>query len=86
MVKGISRQVIVVHAPDQKLFEQAIFILKDEAIGKEGVTDEMLLKAADKILHSTGKESNPRRYQFGPLWACAGAVSTGLVWLLTVLI
>ena len=27
MVKGISRQVIVVHAPDPKLFEQAIFIL-----------------------------------------------------------
>ena len=31
MVKGISRQVIVVHAPDPKLFEQAIFILKDTA-------------------------------------------------------
>ncbi len=27
MVKGISRQVIVVHSPDPKLFEQAIFIL-----------------------------------------------------------
>jgi len=41
MVKGISRQVIVVHAPDQKLFEQAIFILKDDAVGA-GVTDEAL--------------------------------------------
>ena len=28
MVKGISKQVIVVHSPDPKLFEQAIFILK----------------------------------------------------------
>ena len=27
MVKGISRQVILVHSPDPKLFEQAIFIL-----------------------------------------------------------
>ena len=26
MVKGISRQVIVVHSPDPALFEQAIFI------------------------------------------------------------
>ena len=34
MVKGISRQVIVVHSPDPKLFEQAIFILKDEAVGQ----------------------------------------------------
>ena len=30
MVKGISRQVILVQSPEPKLFEQAIFILKDE--------------------------------------------------------
>lgn len=47
MVKGISRQVIVVHSPDPKLFEQAIFILKDNAVG-EGITDEALLKEAQK--------------------------------------
>ena len=29
MVKGISKQVIVVDAPEPKLFEQAIFILKE---------------------------------------------------------
>ena len=32
MVKGISRQVIVVHAPEPKLFEQAIFILNDDPV------------------------------------------------------
>ena len=51
MVKGISRQVIVVHSPDPKLFEQAIFILKDNAVG-EGVTDEALLKEAQKAIHT----------------------------------
>ena len=35
MVKGISRQVIVVHSPDPKLFEQAIFILKEDAAARE---------------------------------------------------
>ena len=30
MVKGISRQVIVVQSPDPKLFDQAIFILRDD--------------------------------------------------------
>lgn len=85
MVKGISRQVIVVHAPDQKLFDEAIFILKADAVGKEGVTDEMLLKAADKILHSTPKRKKRGRI-YGPAWACAGAICTGLVWLLSVLI
>ena len=33
MVKGISKQVIVVHSPEPKLFEQAIFILKEDAQG-----------------------------------------------------
>ena len=32
MVKGISRQVIVVQSPDKKLFDQAIFILKEDAV------------------------------------------------------
>ena len=33
MVKGISRQVIVVQSPEPKIFEQAIFILKEDALG-----------------------------------------------------
>ena len=40
MVKGVSRQVIVVHSPDPKLFEQAIFILKD---GQQEVQVEFFL-------------------------------------------
>ena len=31
MVKGVSRQVIVVKSPDPQLFEQAIFILRADA-------------------------------------------------------
>ena len=46
MVKGNSRQIIVVNAPDQKLFEQAIFILREGAVGADGITDEALLKEA----------------------------------------
>ena len=83
MVKGNSRQVIVVHNPEQKLFEQAIFILRDDAVGKDGITDEMLLKSADKILHSGNKK---HRVFSGFVWAFAGGISVGLVWLLTVLI
>lgn len=86
MVKGISRQVIVVHSPDQKLFDQAIFILKDEAVDKGGVTDEMLLKAANKLLNSPGKGKKQSLTSYGAVWACAGALATGFVWLLTVLI
>ena len=31
MVKGTSRQVIVVHATEEKLFDQAIFLLREGA-------------------------------------------------------
>ena len=85
MVKGISRQVIVVHSPDQKLFDQAIFILKDDAV-KEGVTDEMLLKAANKLLNSAPQSKKLSLASYGAVWACAGALVTGLAWFLTVLI
>lgn len=77
MVKGISRQVILVHGPDTQLFEQAIFILKDNA---QGVTDEMLLKEAKKIINSPKKHRNCS----GPVWACGGALLTGIIWLITI--
>lgn len=32
MVKGITRQVILVKSPDPRLFEEAIFIVKEEAL------------------------------------------------------
>lgn len=85
MVKGVSRQVIVVQGTDQKLFDQAIFILRDSALGK-GVTDEDLLKEADRAIH--GKDPDrPRKswYRYGPVWAVGGAAVTGAVWLLTAL-
>ena len=38
MVKGNTRQVIVVKSPDPKLFEQAIFLLREDALEKQGLT------------------------------------------------
>ena len=45
LVKGISRRVIVVDSPDPKLFEQAIFIIRNDALTKEGVTPQQVLAA-----------------------------------------
>lgn len=85
MVKGISRQVIVVHSPEPELFEQAIFILKDDAVG-EGITDEQLLKEAQLAIHTGGRMEKKRHfYLYGAVWASGGALLTGLAWLLTVL-
>ena len=86
MVKGISKQVIVVQAPDAKLFEQAIFILRSREHGYEGVTDEMLLKEANQIIHRYGNEKRRSLRMWGPAWACFGAAATGIAWLISVLI
>ncbi len=83
MVKGVSKQVIVVNSPDKELFDQAIFILKDEAVG-QGITEELLLKEAKKTIGISCKKRYLRYY--GPVWACGGAFVTGAVWLLTVLL
>lgn len=82
MVKGISRQVIMVHTSGDKLFEQAIFILKDEAV-HSGVTDAELLKQAKQALRAGSGAGRRKIWLYGPVWACGGAILTGLVWLLT---
>ena len=78
MVKGISRQVILVHSPDTKLFEQAIFILKENA---GTVTDEMLLQEAKGIINSS-----KRKRTHCALWVCSGAIFTGAIWLFTIIL
>ena len=85
MVKGTSRQVIVVHAPEEKLFEQAIFILKDGAVGEGGISDETLLKEAKGYLGFTQRHRNKWLHN-GPVWGVAGAGITGLIWVVTMLL
>lgn len=82
MVKGVSRQVIVVQSPDRKLFEQAIFILRDDA-PQQGITEEMLLREARQA--ARGSRRQPAVTP-GPVWACGGALATAFVWLLTALL
>lgn len=85
MVKGISKQVILVQSPEPNMFEQAIFILKEDAVG-EGVTDDALLKEARQVIRGCDKPTRKRHfYLYGAVWATGGALLTGIAWLLTVL-
>lgn len=51
MVKGISRRVVVLDSPDQRFFEQAIFIVRNDAAG-EGITSRELVEEARRVAHS----------------------------------
>ena len=82
MVKGISRQVIVVQAPEPEMFEQVIFILKDGAVRPGGVTDDALLKEAKKLIQPS--RPHARRNLFHRVvWTLSGAAVTALLWLVT---
>ena len=83
MVKGISRQVIVVNSPDPKLFEQAIFIIRD---GQKEITDEALLKEAKRLMAAHGSAKRNSNIVASAFWTCCGATLTGVVWLITILL
>ena len=46
MVKGLSRKVIIVKSPDPKIFEQAIFIVRDDYLSSQGIGQKELLRQA----------------------------------------
>ena len=82
MVKGTSRQVIVVHSPDPKLFEQAIFILREDA---KGVTNEALLKEANLAIRKSS-EGKTGWWLYSTGWACAGAGVMALLWFVSTIL
>ena len=88
MVKGISRRVVVVDSPDQRFFEQAIFIVRNDA-GGEGVTARELVEEARRVARGcTGGSRLSRAWrELNPLvYTLIGAGSIGLVWLIVTLI
>ena len=88
MVKGISRRVVVVDSPDQRFFEQAIFIVRNDA-GGEGVTARELVEEARWVARGyTGGSRLSRAWrELNPLvYTLIGAGSIGLVWLIVTLI
>lgn len=82
LVKGISKQVIVVQSPDPQLFEQAIFILREDALKHGGVSEEALLREAKALIRNGGKAPSIS----GPLWAFGGALATAAVWVLSLVL
>ena len=79
MVKGISRQVIVVHGADPKLFEQAIFILKDDAVARGGIRDEDLLREARELINESAVPAKQPWFH-GPVWGLCGAALSCMLW------
>lgn len=88
MVKGITKQAVLVRSPDPELFEQAIFIVR----GDHGdVTSEDILRQARQAAgrYVSGKTAAGRwsgRIAARVGWLLLGAAAVGAAWLLTVLL
>jgi hypothetical protein len=85
LVKGVVRRVIVVKSPDPRIFEEAIFIVKEDATRQPGVTYEDILKEARNAANEYIRENMRGKRVFSripaPAFTVAGAAVTGLIWL-----
>ncbi len=84
MVKGVSRRVIVVKTPDRRLFEQAIFIVKEDAFTQNGVTAEQVLAEAQRVADGYVRRNSVigKRMHRIPafVYVAAGALLSTIVW------
>ena len=87
MVKGVSRRVVVIRSPDLKLFDEAIFIVREDVSKIGGVSQEDILKEAQDVAGKYVRRRPRGRLSriSPPLWAAIGAGITGLAWALSYL-
>lgn len=84
MIKGNTRQVIIVRGADSRLFEQAVFFLREDgdSISEEALLDEAM-RAADRYTLHKSRRCKPLPHA---IWLLIGAVSVGVLWALSLLL
>lgn len=85
VLKGTNKRIVVVKSPDPKVFEEAIFIIKEDFIGRKGRTSALkeAQKVADAYIRSTvSGQRGARRRIPAPVWAAVGAIFSALAVLL----
>lgn len=68
VVKGTSRRVVVVH-PEETLFEQIIYVVRDDALTRPGVSEAEVLHQAVSAVEPHLKEMPKRKKQQSRLTA-----------------
>ena len=91
MVKGVSRKVVVVKGPDDRFFDQAIFLVREDFISRMGISADQLCRqarqAADAYVRGVSQTRRERLSRLAPvLWSLLGAGAMGLLWLTITLI
>ena len=86
MVQGVSRQVIVVRSPDPRLFEQAIFIVRNDAFSQDGsgVSADAVVQEAQRVARGYIRQNTKTKGAKGTLYRLLyfllGALLSSGVW------
>ena len=86
VIKGITHRVVVVKSPDDRYFEEAIFVIRDDILLSKGADSAMILKEARRVARSYAGGNKKTIRHFirnlpAPYFAAVGAVLTGIAWL-----
>lgn len=87
VIKGLTHRVIIVKSPDERYFEQAIFIIRDDLFKNGEADSDAVLKEARRIansyvFHKAVKTKGMLLKRLpAPFFAAAGAAAAGIAWL-----
>ena len=89
MVKGLSRRAVLVRFPETGLFEEAVFVVREDRLSARGVSAEQVISEACQIAQNHHPKTRAARKRAG-LWPPAvytalGAIAVGAVWALSVI-
>ena len=85
MVKGISRRVVVVRPPDPSVFEEAIFVVRENRDAPRDVLREACAVAETYLRRPAVRRYCRRRWTSAQLCLAAlgGGGTVGLLWAVT---
>ncbi len=88
LLKGVSRRVIVIKSPDPNMFEEAIFIVKEDRLSK-GVTQAQIMREAREVADSYIRRNVTKQKVKpvpAPLFAVLGGLTTACLFIAAQLI
>ncbi|MCL2082901.1 MAG: translation initiation factor 2 [Oscillospiraceae bacterium] len=86
MVKGLSRKVVLVKFPELGVFEQAMFVVRDDAAAKQGVSADDVINEACRIAQNHSPRALRKgRSLPGLAYFLTGGASVGAAWILVAL-
>lgn len=85
MVKGVSKRIVHIKTPPGNTFSEAIFILKEEAVG---LSEDEIIKEAISVAEKSGGKAGKisRKTATNILFSIFGALIMATLWALSAII